>query len=582
MDPRPVGLAAFCVALGLAWAGAAVRSAPAQADVRVADLVSVDFLAVDEQGQPIPDLKKDEVTFKLDGRTRLVRSLQFVPFGDAPLGDRVARRPLAPPFGTNVLAESGRVVMIVIEHESIRPGKERPAMQGLERMLSRFSASDRVGLATMPHGRVEVEPTNDHEAVAAVLRRLKGQAPQLQGDVSQATVDSEKACNSRLTLSTLSGLLEGLSVIEGPKSIVFVSSGVMPPRRDALMTQAPGRCEIRSVYFDEVADAASLARAQFYVVQPDDLNADAARQAFDNPTASRYSSADEEYAGLQHLTGVTGGEIFRLNGATEPVFARIARETSGYYMVGFEPAAEERDGQSHRVELKVTRARATVRTRPHLTLAKGAGATTPQQMLREPRIYHDLPLRDVAYASRLPGDARLKIVAVGEPLDRTVPVTAVSMAILDTKGRISSQWTAQPEEMKGPYLMSALVAPVGNYRLRVAAVDASGRRGSVDYEFDATLENAGALKLSGIALGTGSTSAFLPRLLFVNEPAAVAFLEIYGDPAKAMGVSVKLEIASDLDGAALVSAPAPTQPTGEGDRRMAAGSLPLDGLEPGD
>ena len=571
-----------CLALGVLSATGA-RQAPPQAGTAPLDLISVDFLAVDEQGQPIPDIRKDELAFKVDGRTRAIRSLQFVPLGDAPLGDLVARgRPLPPPFGTNVLAESGRIVMIVIEHETIRPGRERPAADALDRMLSRLSPADRVGLATMPHGGVEVELTTNHEDVRAALRRIRGIAPQAPAGVPQASIDSEKACNSRLTLSTLSGLLQALSVVEGPKSIVFVSSGVMPPRRDALMTQAPGKCEIRSVYFEEVADAASLARAQFYVVQPGDLNADSARQAFDNPTASRFSSSDEELAGLQHLTGVTGGELFRLNGPVEPAFARIARESSGYYVIGFEPAPAERDGMRHRVELKVTRPRASVRTRPHVAIAKGPGPTTPQKMLRDARVFHDLPLRALAYASRLKGDAKLKVVAVGEPLDRSVPLVSAAMALIDARGRVSSQWTAQADELTGAHLMAALVAPVGTYHLRVAAIDANGRRGSVDYEFDASLESAGGLALSGIALGAPGRGGFTPRLLFRDEPSAMAFLEIYGDPARAMGVSVKLEIASSLDGAAIVSASAPTQQTAEEDRRMAVGTVPLGGLEPGD
>ena len=571
------------LALAVLCAGTVLRSTSQQPDARPADLISVDFLAVSEDGQPITDLEKDDISFKLDGKLRAVRSLEYVPLNAAPTGDLVPHfRPLPPPFGTNVLAEAGRVMMIVIEHESIRPGKERPAMEALDRMLSRLSPADRVGVATMPHGRVDVDLTTDHEEVRDALRRIKGQAPQAQGEATQASIDSDKACNSRLTLSTLSGLLDALSAIEGPKTIVFLSSGVMPPRRDALMTQAPGKCEIRSVYFDEVGTAASLARAHFYVVQPDDVNADTARHAFEDPTASRFSSSDEEYAGLQHLTGVTGGELFRLQGPTEPVFTRIARESSGYYVVGFEPAADERDGQSHRVEVKVARQGASVRSRPHLTIAKGPGATTPQKMLREARVSHDLPLRALAYAARIPGDTKLKIVAVGEPLDRTVPLASASMALVDAKGHLSSQWTAQGEELKGAYLMAALVAPRGIYRLRVAAIDINGRRGSVDYEVAAELEDAGTLKLSGIALGVPSRDGFTPKLLFGNDPSALAFLEIYGDAARAMGASVKLEVANTLDGPALVVAPAPTQQTGEEDRRMAAGTIPLGTLEPGD
>ncbi len=564
-------------------AGALLRAAAPQTPVTPPDLVSVDFLVVGEDGNPITDLGSSDVTFKLDGKARGIRSLQFVPLDAAEPGDLTPRlRPLAPPFGTNVLAESGRVIMIVVEHESIRPGRERPALDALERMLSRLAPADRVGVTTMPHGGVEVALTTDHEAVREVLRRIKGQAPQAQGTSTQAAIDSEKACNSRLTLSTLTGLLESLSGIESPKSIVFVSSGVMPPRRDALMTQAPGKCEIRSIYFEEVANAASLARAQFYVVQPDDLNADAASHAFEDPTASRFSSSDEELAGLQHLTGVTGGELFRLNGPTEPVFARIARESSGYYVAGFEPARDERDGRRHRVDIKVAREGATVRARPHLLLARGPGSTTPQAMLRDARIYHDLPLRAIAYASRIPGDSKLKIVAVGDALDRDVPLTGAAMALVDSAGRLSSQWTARPDELKGRHLMAALVAPPGRYRLRVAAVDANGRRGSVDYEFDAALRDAGALTLSGVVLGITTRGTFTPKLLFTSDPAATAFLEVYGDAEKAMGLSIKLEIASSVDGPALAVAAVPSEQAFDGDRRMASGTIPLDGLDPGD
>jgi VWFA-related protein len=566
-------------------AGVLLRAAAPQAGGRTPlDLISVDFLAVAEDGRPIPDLEPEEITFKLDGKTRQVRSLQFVPLATAPLGDVMprGRSPLPPPFGSNLRADAGRAVMIVIEHESIRAGKERPAMEALDRLLSRLSVTDRVGLVTMPHGSVESDLTTDHDRIRQILPRIKGQAPQNSGGSTQASIDSDKACNSRLTLSTLTGLLEGLSAVEGPKSILFISSGVMPPRRDAEMTRAPGKCEIRPVYFEEVGTAASLARAHFYVVQPDDLNADSAQHAFEDPTASRFSSSDEELAGLQHLAGVTGGELLRLNGPTEPIFARIARETSGYYVIGFEPTDKERDGQSHRVEIRTSRDRVEVRSRPHLMVPKGPGATTPQKMLREGRTYHDLPLRTLAYTSRIPGDNKLKVVSVGEPLDRSVPLAGLAMALIDAKGRIASQWTAQAGELEAPYALAALVAPPGNYRLRVAAIDVNGRRGAADYEFTAALESAGGLKLSGIALGVSSDGTFTPKLQFYREPAAVAFLEIYGEGARAAGLSVRLEIANSMDGAPLLTAPAPTQATAEQDRRMAIGTIPLEQLEPGD
>ena len=65
----PRGPASVCLALILASAAAPIRSA-SQPEARVADLVSIDFLVADERGMPIPDLRKDEISFKLDGKLR--------------------------------------------------------------------------------------------------------------------------------------------------------------------------------------------------------------------------------------------------------------------------------------------------------------------------------------------------------------------------------------------------------------------------------------------------------------------------------------------------------------------------------
>ncbi len=203
-------------------------------------------------------------------------------------------------------------------------------------------------------------------------------------------------------------------------------------------------------------------------------------------------------------------------------------------------------------------------------------------MLRDARIYHDLPLRAIAYASRIPGDSKLKIVAIGDALDRDVPLTGAAMALVDSAGRLSSQWTARPDELKGTHLMAALVAPPGSYRLRVAAIDVNGRRGSVDYEFDAALQRAGTLQLSGVVLGVSPGGAFTPKLVFTTDSSATAFLEVYGDAEKAMGVSIKLEIANSPDGPALAVATVPSEQAFDGDRRMAVGAIPLGALEPGD
>ena len=83
-------------------------------------------------------------------------------------------------------------------------------------------------------------------------------------------------------------------------------------------------------HYDAVGTAAALARANVYVVKPDDFVIDSAKNAFADPTASRFRSSDDELAGIQSLAGVTSGVLLRLTPADRSAFARITRESAGY------------------------------------------------------------------------------------------------------------------------------------------------------------------------------------------------------------------------------------------------------------
>jgi hypothetical protein len=143
------------VAASAAARAAAQRQAPVITEL-------VDFLALAEDGSPISDLGPADVTFKVDGRVRPIGSLQFVELAPAAAADRAsALGPAIPvPYGSNRLEDNGRMVLIAIDRESIRPGRERPAREAALRFLSRLSPSDHVGVTTLPE--VVVEPTTDH------------------------------------------------------------------------------------------------------------------------------------------------------------------------------------------------------------------------------------------------------------------------------------------------------------------------------------------------------------------------------------------------------------------------------------
>ena len=133
------------------------------------DLVAIDFQVIDENGQPVTDLKPAELTLKVDGRTRDIRALQFVKVartsGDSPAP--VASLPL--PFATNDAITPGRIVIIVVDHEQLRPGEGKAAIDAAGRLVDRLSPTDRVGLVTLPYGKVEVDLTTNHARVKTSL-----------------------------------------------------------------------------------------------------------------------------------------------------------------------------------------------------------------------------------------------------------------------------------------------------------------------------------------------------------------------------------------------------------------------------
>jgi hypothetical protein len=104
---------------------AALGVGPAAQEYRLgvpgAEPVLFDFLAIDRAGQPVLDLKADEIQLKIDGRARPVVSLQLVNFTEvagATLTETGESTP--PPFGSNAVT-AGRSVVILIDDDSIRP-----------------------------------------------------------------------------------------------------------------------------------------------------------------------------------------------------------------------------------------------------------------------------------------------------------------------------------------------------------------------------------------------------------------------------------------------------------------------------
>jgi VWFA-related protein len=573
---------AALAALIVAGGGAAYSQQPAATPTE-AELVSVDFVAVGADGRPVKTLTREDVALRVGGRERPIYALQYVELsGASPTADRSGIIPAAlpDPFGSNLPADAGRLVMLVVNHESISPGRERPSRDAAVRFLRSLSPRDRIGVVTVPRGATLVNPTRDHEQVRSALMQISGQAPQTTAAGLPATAQaaavtpgqvaaSDRACMTRLTLENLTGIVESLGSQDEPKTIVFISGGLSTPTRDAPANRAPGPCELKADDFEAVGKAARGSRAHFYVLQPHEVG------------AGQGGGGSEVLAGLHNLAGATGGQLFTLAGSIDPVFTQVATETSGYYIVDFAPEASERNGLPHRIEVRVSAPDVKVRHHPQITIGRADGKDpkflTPHDMLRGVRRFRTLALRAIAYTAQ-DGDG-LAILAMAEPLDPGVKITSAAMGLVDAQNRLVRHWTAPAGGVPNDALAAKFPVTPGNYRLKVAAIDDRGRHGTVEFPFTANLTTAGPLRLSGVALGVANDGQFAPRMIFGDEPAAAVYVEVYG---RMSGPAIRIELAETPDGPALASTPARLQPTRTPDRQIALGAVPISGILPGD
>ena len=513
--------------------------------------VLVDFRAFGDDGQPVVDLRAEDLSIRVDGKERAVTSLRFV--HNAP---RAAAR-VPPPFATNAATENAHDLILLVDDESIAPGREKGIRDAAARLLAALGPGDRVALFGVRPGGLNVPLGSDLSRVGDALASMVGQRG-----------DQEVICRTSLVLQRTASILAARG--SNPAIVVFFSSGLASPEsgRRPVLGVGGKLCEVRATDFDDVARAAAASRVSFFPV----LVMDGAGQI----------DSSEYAAGVEHLAAIVGADKFRMSGPVDPLVARITRDMSQYYVASIDIDAGERTDAPRRLEVRATRGGVKVQAKSQLIAGKvEAAAGAPRDMLRTSASYHELPLRIAAYPSRGDEKGSVKVVALFEPIDSSAKLSAAALGFYDDKGTLKAQWTAQPAELARSPVPAAVVVPAGSYRVRLAAIDASGRSGTTDFDLQAQLKPLGTFRTSALMLGVPRNGAFTPKLQFGVDQAAVAVLEVYGVP-KGATVVVRLELADSDQGAPLANATTDVASGPGADGRTAFGGFAISGLQPGD
>lgn len=589
------------------------------------EVIAVDVAVVDGRGKPVEGLRAPDFTVKIDGVPRRVVSAEQVRI-DVEAARKQAADPFETTFTTNLTPPNGRLIVIAVDQAGIRVGAARPLLNSAVKFLDMLSPADRVAFVAYPEPGVAIDFTTDrlklklamervvgnqqryigkfniglYEAIAITdkqderifaivisreCRRLTGPAlEQCERDVLIESTMMVRTVRQETTdsLRGLYNLLRQLSVVEGPKSLILLSEG--------MVVESPNE-------LDDVIQAAGLARVSVNVllmdVPRDDITVSQIR-----PTISE--DRDMQVQGLRNLAAGARGALYNVLGTGENIFERLSSELSAYYLLGVEQAPGDRDGGRHRIDVEVLRRGVTVRSRRAFVLSSPTGPRQkPEESLVEalkaPFGVAEVPLRVTTFTHQDAVGAKVRVVLaaeVGQPGPASAEYT-VGYALLDSEGNVVSG-NAERRTLTAPnglttapldYLREIVVDP-GTYSLRFGVVDPSGRKGAVVREVNAWKLAGEEFALGDLMIGDIGASTAGQSLRPGVEPRVRgnlgAFIELYSTSVTVFDdTTVSFEIADDQDAPALMAGPADVLPGAQPTWRVAQTAMSPAWLPPG-
>ena len=593
-----------------------------------AELVLVDVNVVDRDSRPVPTLTAADFALEVNGQPRPIASAQFiatVPTNVTPATPREAAS------SSNQGETTGRLLLFVVDEGSIRVGASRSVLRTAQTLFQRLAPGDLVGLARLPTGAGSVEFTADRKRVTDALMRVTGSGshrigatrvniseawalenndpgtfqqavdrecagesgPGLEACANQVESDArqlliEASARSRATLQSLEALLRNLAQLKTPVNIVMISEGMFVARDRVGMT--------------ELGRRAAEARATIHIIRPG--------QAFFDIEDRGLSSANSRFfddglmsEGLEQVAAQTRGSMATVNSDGQQAFDRLGRELSGYYLLGFEPTDADRTGKERRIKVEVKPRGLTVRARPTFVIrdsaASATSSLTPAQQLGEvlksPLPLRGLPMRVATYSAVEGSSNKIRVIIAAEVGDpATTPAEwPFGVIILDKNDKVvanrggASKLAPASDRGESPRLaLTTVVLDPGEYTLRVAAVDETGRGGSVHHTVHARLHrvtnaiSAGDLMLVPQPPTAGDLPRPRPSTVIDNETVS-AMIELTGSDQGALGrTRVTLQISDAENGNPLVNVePRHVQ---RGNVRAYAATMRLGVLPPGE
>jgi VWFA-related protein len=377
--------------------------------------------------------------------------------------------------------------------------------------------------------------TRDHDSIVRTIQKFEGRKfdyrarNEFEDKYSMYPTEMVERIRNQVSLSAIEGLAVRLGGLrEGRKAIILVSEGFsnyVPPQLRDPIAEMPGlgnpysrrqgigdtASEDRYRFFSDadlqsemrdVFNAANRANTAIYALDPRGL----APFEFDISEGvgqrTDQSMLNATMDTLRSLAEETDGRAIVNRNDLEAGLKQVVRDTSAYYLIGYNSTQAPADGKFHEIKVRVKRPGVQVRARKGywaLTAEETARATAPPKPGPDPAV--SKAIASVEAPSRaqlvrtwvgtgLGEDGRTRVTFVWEPVPRMPGAerrsTPVRVAVIASGGDGPAYFRGKvPDGLSGPTIGASSIATRGGrvafdaapgpLQVRLAVEDSEGR-----------------------------------------------------------------------------------------------------------
>jgi len=442
---RAFAAGAILLAAGAVVRGDAGQQTPSQAPAQQPpqfrtgiNFVRVDVIVSDKQDNAIADLKETDFDVTEDGKPQKIESFKLVKLdGGAAAGADGPPRPIRTDYDEESEAsrDDVRLFAIFLDDYHVRRGTSMSAREPLARWVERqLGPTDMVGIMYPMETVDSVRMSRNHDAISKGLRQFLGRkfdyTPRFPAENQYANYPAQTVedIRNQVSLSALRSLIVHLgSLKEGRKSLILVSEGyssLLPPQLSDPNAGMPGfgnpnrnnpnaknndttsffasvdmLSDLREIYSN-----ANHYNVSIYAVDPRGL----ASFEYDINEGIGLDQ-DKQYLNttmdtLRVLADQTDGRAIVNRNDLEGGMKQIVKDSSAYYLLGYNSSQAPSDGRFHEIKVKVKRPGVQVRAR------KGYWALTPEETrsaLAPPAPSMPKPVEEALASVEAPSRARV-------------------------------------------------------------------------------------------------------------------------------------------------------------------------------